>query len=403
MINNQFNSNDYSDNNQISADTLKYYIDNNISQPQFRIYVLYPDETINYEIPQEDIQLGGSYNENYQNGQRCSLSFSLYNENGNYTPNINTFWAGTRLRLDVGIKVSDSETYWFQKGIFVINSVTPSLSPSSKIVSVSAGDKFTLLDGSTGKLSSTYEIPADTDIESLILDILHTNIGDGYLLDPKNFIFNSAFRGKKTQISIAKNAGETLGSILLDVASQLSAEVYYNEMGTLVFVPINEVTLDKDKPLLYSFETSRGDISGLDFSFDYNSIINRIIVIGTSSSGGTFTSEAVNSDPGSPLCYQRIGYRTGDIINDSNIYSMQLAEERADYELRKQLILKSSTSASVIFNPLLKVNNIIAISDEFFNLNHERFLLQSISYSLDYSNQMSITFSNLSNLPFVVS
>ena len=123
MINNQFNSNDYSDNNQISADTLKYYIDNNISQPQFRIYVLYPDETINYEIPQEDIQLGGSYNENYQNGQRCSLSFSLYNENGNYTPNINTFWAGTRLRLDVGIKVSDSETYWFQKGIFVINSV----------------------------------------------------------------------------------------------------------------------------------------------------------------------------------------------------------------------------------------------------------------------------------------
>lgn len=30
--------------------------------PRYRIFVLYPDETINYEIPIEDIQAGGSYN-----------------------------------------------------------------------------------------------------------------------------------------------------------------------------------------------------------------------------------------------------------------------------------------------------------------------------------------------------
>ena len=78
-----------------------------------------------------------------------------------------------------------------------------------------------------------------------------------------------------------------------------------------------------------------------------------------------------------------------------------LARERADYELRKQLILRSSTTVNVMYNPILNVNNLIAISDEFFELDHEKFLLQGVSCSLDYSGQMSITVSNIVNLPFI--
>ena len=48
--------------------------------PRFRLFVLHDDETIDYEIPDEDIVLGGSYSVNYQDGQRRSLSFSLINE-----------------------------------------------------------------------------------------------------------------------------------------------------------------------------------------------------------------------------------------------------------------------------------------------------------------------------------
>ena len=77
--------------NASDIDYILNAIDSNHVIPQFRIYVLYADETINYEIPNEDIKLGGSYSENYQDGQRRSLSFSLYNESGRYTPNIFTF------------------------------------------------------------------------------------------------------------------------------------------------------------------------------------------------------------------------------------------------------------------------------------------------------------------------
>jgi hypothetical protein len=51
------------------------------------------DETERYEIPNEDI-IGGSYSENYQSGQRRTLSFQLNNNNGEYTPSINHFWTG---------------------------------------------------------------------------------------------------------------------------------------------------------------------------------------------------------------------------------------------------------------------------------------------------------------------
>ena len=60
--------------------------------PRYRIFVLYPDETINYEIPIEDIQSGGSYSENYQDGQRRSLNFSLVNNDGKYLVGINKLW-----------------------------------------------------------------------------------------------------------------------------------------------------------------------------------------------------------------------------------------------------------------------------------------------------------------------
>lgn len=378
------------------------WINNNYVFPRWRIYVLFSDESINYEIPVDDIQTGGSFSENYQDGQRRSLSFSLYNESGKYSPGINTLWAGTRLRLDRGLEMSDGSIIWFQSGIFVVSQLQTSLQPGQKSVQVTAKDKFSLFEDKTGTLETTYEIPEGNDIEEVINKILLVDNGSGEPLDSRPIIYHSSFKGKKTQATISKSAGESYGSILLDLATQLSAEIFYNAMGNLTLVPTNETSLDVDKPLIFDYDAERGQISGLDFSFDMGSIVNRVIVIGSSVTGGVVSATAVNDDAGSPLCYQRIGYRTGSIINDSNISTEILAQERAQYELRKQLILKSSTNVSVLFNPLLSVNNLVTITSEFFGLTHERFLIQSISCSLDYGGVMSITITNIRNLPSII-
>jgi hypothetical protein len=50
-------------------------IDSPNIRPRFRIFVLNPDESIRYQIPLEDIMDNGSCEENYQSGQRRTLSF----------------------------------------------------------------------------------------------------------------------------------------------------------------------------------------------------------------------------------------------------------------------------------------------------------------------------------------
>ena len=55
-----------------------------------------------------------------------------------------------------------------------------------------------------------------------------------------------------------------------------------------------------------------------------------------------------------------------------------------------------------MFNPLLSVNNIVTYTDEEdFDMKRERFLIQSISFNLGYDGLMSLSVSNINNLPFV--
>ena len=51
-----------------SIKNIRGIINRNTIYPRFRIFVLNDDETVSYQIPNEDIISGGSYQENYQNG-----------------------------------------------------------------------------------------------------------------------------------------------------------------------------------------------------------------------------------------------------------------------------------------------------------------------------------------------
>ena len=94
---------------------VKKLLSRNTIYPRFRIFVCNPDDTTRYEIPNEDIIMGGSYSENYQNGQRRSLSFSLINNDGKYTPNIDSIWANTKIALEIGLQLPEvNGVLWFK-------------------------------------------------------------------------------------------------------------------------------------------------------------------------------------------------------------------------------------------------------------------------------------------------
>ena len=377
------------------------YIKNKHISPRFKIYVLNADETERYEIPNGDI-ISGSYSENYQSGQRRTLSFQLNNNNGEYTPSINHFWVGQKFSFYIGFNLNNDENsvIWFRKGIYSCQSQSVDNSADTKTVSIETADKFSVLEGKSGTLEYSYTINVGEDIEEVINNILNTDNGSGFMLDSKDIIYNSLFKGKKVISQISESAGATYGSIILKLAEMLSAEVFYNVNGNLTLIPKQEVINDADKPILFSFNADNGDLMTHNYSFSFEDIVNKVIVIGSNVNGNTCRATSVNNSADSPISVSRIGYRTGSIINDSSINSDYLAQERADYELRKVSVAKTSVSNTMLLNPLIEVNNLIEITDSFYGIENEKFLVQSISFSLDYSGTMSISSSNINNLSF---
>lgn len=384
----------------VSIDFVKAQLNQSVLKPRFRIHWLNEDETVKTILPEEDI-ISGSYSENYQNGQRRSLSITLFNEDGRYKPSINGIWANVKFSFEMGLELNDTSVLWFPKGVYEVTSVSITHEPGNNAVSMELSDKFSVLEGKSGTLETSFLIDVGVEAEDVIRDILRYQKGDGNMLDPKEFIYDSSFKGKLIEAQISKEAGSNFGEIINEIATQLSAEVFYDTEGHLNFVPINYVSDDIDKPIIYQIYDHAGDFGSNNLSFDLNSVVNRIIVIGSSVNGEVCQAISVNDDPSSPLCYQRIGYRTDSPINDTNITNTILAKERADYELRTKLILKASASVSVMYNPLLLVNNFIGVTDEFYSFEQELFLIQSISVDFD-SGTMSLSCTNARNIPFVV-
>ena len=385
-----------------SPDLIKEILRENTLEPTFRINILSWDEIKRGEIPLEDIK-SGSYSENYQNGQRRALNFTLLNESGKYNPGINNFWAKTKFSFQVGFfsPYDDNVMLWFDKGVFVLNNSNPTQNANEKTVSFDCGDKFAVFESKLSTLDTTTEIEVGEDIENIFFDVLMQSTSDGDVLDPQFMIYHSSFKGKKTPVKISVSAGSTWANVFEQLSEILSAEIFYNVKGNLVIEPKFETTDDTTKPMIYHFLGYEGDFSSISLSLNFNDIVNKVVVVGANINGHTAIAQAINDDPSSPCCYQRIGLRTGSIINDSNITSDSLAKERADYELRKNLILKTNVPLSIRINPLLSVNTIIGITNLQHNINRERFVIQSLSFDIGYDANMSVTATNINNIGMV--
>lgn len=370
-----------------------------VVRPRYRVSVLNPDETVDYIIPSSDIPEGGiSFTETYQQGQRKNVNLTLINENGEYTPSINNLWINKKFRLDIGIALLNDAIVWFPKGIYVVGNITLTRGNSEKTVELELKDKFAQLEDKSGTLDSTYEIPVGSDVVDAINGILNFDKGDGYILDYKPIMLDSSFEGFKIQATIRKEAGDTLGALILEIAYQMSAEVYYNNVGNLTFVPLNETIDDLQKPIIWSYSNWDRDLHNLNLNYNNEEIVNIVKVVGNNTDYGIFSASLSNENPMSPLCVQRIGRRMAPPYTEENVWSNDLAKSLAQYYLRQKSYMQVQFSAPVSFNPILTVNNLCEVEDDFLNFKREKLLITAISYTSD-TGEMTLTLVNTTDLP----
>ena len=385
--------------NNIDYEVIEKLIRRPFIKPRFKICVLNPDETIAYEIPSQDIPIGGiSFTENYQNGQRRNITLQLINTNGKYTPSINSIWVNTKFSFEIGIETKGGNIIWFPRGVYIMGDVTLSSGTPMRTLSIQLKDKFAIFEGKWGTLESAYEVEVGSKIEDAIKGILNFSMGNGYILDYKDVIFDPSLKNLKTQTTIRANEGDNLGVIIQELATQMSAEYYYNNVGNLCFYPINDTVDDSVKPVIWTFEGLSRKMDEEQMNYQNENIVNVVKVVGDNVDSGYCSAVVTNENPMSPICIQQIGRRVAPKYSEPNIWSDELAYDLARYYLRKSSFVAVDFSCVVSFNPVLAVNNICEIENEYVGLKRDKLLITSISFTSE-TGEMSVSLCNTKDLP----
>lgn len=421
-----------SDSSIISSSNLQYILKYPIVKPLHRISVLYEDESVDYVIPAADIVDDGiSYTENYSNGQRRNITLKLINisepkttsikkwedldndeklfwdnkknyysnntENYfKYAPSVDGLWYGKKIKYDVGV-YWNGKPYYFDRGVYIIDGFELSHTTNQREITYYLKDKFCIYAGTTGTLDTGYEVPVDTPIDEVISSIQNFSNTDETVNDLKSCIIDTKYTNFKTQATIRVEAGGKLSEVYDQLATQMSAEYYYNSIGRLCFYPMDESLNEVDKPIIWQY--TEVDLDGLNFNSNED-LVNVVKVVGDSVDGKIYSAIVKNENLNSPINIYYIKERMDAPIQDPNIWSDEMAEDLAKYNLRKKTILALKQNINVPYNPLLMVNNLIEISNKDLNIDKEKFLINSISYTSN-NPTMTIEVININELPII--
>lgn len=387
-----------------------------------------------------DYSNAGSVTCNNAQGTRKTCSITLINVDLKYIPTEDSpFWFNRKFRLYLGLvdnkhyKQGDAEvhwtnetdTYWFSKGVYITQDVH--VDSTTHTVSISGIDKFAQLDGSLNvlqadEMNTVFEYGAP--IHDVICDILTLDMGNSMVLDPidpmiDDHSLNTVYLYKEFTLS----AGQYYGDFLNELAMSYGAEVFYDNIGRLVF----RRSFCDDFPYWIGFRAPAIDVKyhlpGYQNPQETMKLtgVNKIIVStdNVETPNGSYT--AINKNPRSPLCYNKIGARTlpenggvviinaGNIVTDEQIEQdptlrgeaedlvVKRCRDYAEYRLMQETCLATSISFSC--PPYLHLNegDVIAITDPDFALDCDLYIINSITFPLG-ADSIQLEVSNLAFL-----
>lgn len=385
------------DDARLSMSKLQKMFDGHIIQPVYRVFLLTSDETVKQDITHDVISYDLSIT--YQTGQRRSLNLTMANKNNKWYPKFNTGLVeiGSKFRLDLGF-IYNQTTYWKQMGVFLLKDPSMARDSGNQTITFSLCDKFGLFDGTlSGKTGLRDIVPVGVPMYQAFVTIITADRGNGNPFDMKPIRFNGKYRNTNTYYTIKQEAGNTLSTILTDMAATISSDVYYNEYGNMcVESNVNEF-INGNLPVVWHFTDDMRDRVAYSLSESSSDICNSILVKGNIVNGYQFTGTAKNTNPLSPACIQYRG-ELFNIISDQALYSDELCRDRAQYELLASTRGISTMNISCPFLPIFDVNQAVLCDFVSDGIDNATYSIDSLSFNSN--GTMSITLSNVNEVIF---
>ena len=345
------------------------------------------DEQPKSIITQKVINNSCNYNISFNNGVRRTCSFDLVNNNNELTATFSTLSLGNKFKLKVGYRINNKD-YLFPAGVYTFNDPTLLSNLSNKTISLSGVDKWSLLDGTvSGGLEATYNAQKGSKLGEVIKDTLALNIVNDSI---QPYIDETIYNFELTY-DIVKEVGSYAADILLDVALNANANIFYDAEGRLNVIPME---YDADKASIFDFRNDR--INYIDGSklFPNSEIYNYVFVVADNLQNelAPIMAYAENNNPTDPNSIINLGIRKVKQITDyvKGIDTQAKAQERVNYELKLATAMQSAVTFNSLAIPHLDVNQVITITDPYLASDNERFLIMGLQYNVGSDFTMSV-------------
>ena len=365
---------------------------------------------------------GGTISATFQNGVQKSVSLNIFDPTGDFIPNPNDrmVWIGQKFKVYLGLRVNKynfplktlnedyslkkikaiDNFYWFSKGVYIINSVSASHEGANKQVQISGVDKFGYFTSDTGycEMIGDFVIPRGTTIEDAIYSMLQQEIGNGYIIDSMTPIIDPYYINTRIPIELSKGGGSFMGDIITELATTFRADVYYDNDGHFCFKRSMLGDENMKAPVVWNFTDLDGEYLNSNLSYNFTDVINTVYVVGDNPNGRIApTAFRQNTNAASPTNVKKLGARS-KLFTSSVIQTVREAEDYADYMLEYLCKLQQSISFTSTYMPHLDVNQAFTLTDKFYHVEQQTFLMQSITYPLGLGT-LSISAVNIEALP----
>lgn len=347
----------------------------------YKIEWMDKDENIINEVTTDFLE--GSITCNLQNGVRRSCNITLENSDGVYIPNNNGLvYISKKFKIYSGLKI-DGTNYFppeSNQGVFNIGNPILRSTSSGSTVSIEGYDNFSLLNGTiSGAINATvYQISVGLSLNEIIPSILSDA---GIVKTP--IIYDN---DETLYYTLIKESGSTYGDALIELADMVAWDIYFNIDGRPVFKPpVDEI----NSAHVWEFRENEVSYLGSEHNYNYADVRNHIIVYGENVNGDLAYAEAEDIGIFSPTSISRIGRRTKQ-ISDNLIITDDLAQDRADYELKQAIQAYEYTNIRTYNIDFLKEGDIVLIKDSSGGYNADRYLIKQINRNLSSGGEMTI-------------
>ena len=363
-----------------------------------RLQWLNPDGTVAFDIT-DDMISQGSLNVSYAFGSRRSATVTMDNWANVYDVHVDKIWFGQQVKLWLGMYDEDGVPHLVPNGVFYINDPSITENPGQKVSNLNLVDKWHWLNGTLGgKLEAIYRIALGADLYDGIKGLLMTNRGNGYPIDGVTPVFDRTISPDKIPCPYEYRSSDTgaLSDVLSAIGTMLEASMGYDEVGRFC---VENIQLDVDtthRPVLWEFSEDEVVLVGMSTRALMSQLYNDIIVCGGVLGGAMAYGRATDTNPASPSCVQRIGYKTNRYI-ESKYYSNEQCQGLAEYYLSESVRLQYEKTFQCAPIYHLKPNNLVSVVSKKGN-DKQYFLINSFTIPLAPTGEMTIQATSVSDM-----